>query len=107
MQTQNAQFLLGYLKILQKLLQKAKFWTGQEVQGSKEIYESLVKCINDQGVIDIIEGLQTHPVTSVYNICVEILQSHFSDELSEEMSSIKAAEPGEDELEEFYEHREE
>ena len=85
---------------------KAKFWTGQEVEGSKEIYSSLQQFCNDQGIIDIIEGLQTHPVTSVYNICVEILQSHFSDELSDDMSSIKAAEPGEDEVEEFYQHRE-
>ena len=100
MQTQNAQLLLCYLQIIQKVLHKAKFWTGQNVSESQEIYQKLIAFITEN-ILDIIEDLQQHPVKSVYQICADILQNHFMDEISEEMSSIKAKEDGEDEIEEI------
>jgi hypothetical protein len=72
-----------------------------------ENFQVLTDFILNSGILDILETLQQHPVNKVYELSSNILYKFFMDEEhSEEMSSIKAAEAGEEEIEEFYENKE-
>ena len=89
------------LDILDKLLNKCLFWSGQVEDPFsariKDKYTSMVSKIETLGLIDILEALQTHSTKRVYDVAVKILSEHYQDQ-EEEGEKEQFDEYGEDEL---------
>ena len=67
------------IEILNELLNKCMFWTGQqEWKGKMDVaYSKVVDTMYSMHFVDLLEQLQKHPCNGVYEISYQIAETHF------------------------------